>query len=834
MNKPFRRTVLTALGASLLLTSNALAEPPLSTGVPAPGRSIASDDDATATLVNPASLAFMPGAELCWTWARTGGSSTDPGRGHAVDAAVPFSMLATGLRMDFIDPPDGAPSPFDEPLRWTRWSLALRAKEAAALGFTFAWSSAETPYLDGAFSLTAGTVVRPFPFLSFAAVARDLNIPETRSHIEGGRSFEGGLTLRPINGRRGLEIGLETAFRTQGDEWVPKATVGIDVPRVGRLRGEVSAHDVDGDRALIAMAGLDVNIGAFQLSGGGIFGDAITRSGTGFYAGAAVRAFREPGVVLPAKFLRIEINSTPGVRGHVHLLQRLWSIANDPEAAGVLFVLRDEPSSSMAHGEELGDAIRALRAAGKKVVCHLEDAKGQSLFVCSQADRTVMNPAGGLRFSGLSSRYFYFGGALDKLGVKADFVRIGDHKLAAEQFTNQRGSDVATKDHQSLVDEYEKIFLHDVGGGRRIAMDDLKKRIAKGPFLASEARAEGLIDGLAFEDELPRVLEEVMGEPVKLIDDERPPRAPDRFGNLPKIAVIYLAGDMVDGESQSFPFVGIRLAGSRTIGDALRRAREDKTVRAVVFRVETGGGSSLAADVILREAILTAEKKPFIVSMGTAAASGGYYASVAGQTIFANRTTLTGSIGIFYGKVDFSGLLGSFGVGTEGFRSAPRADAESFFRPFTDDERRELGVKVKQFYDLFIGRVSEGRNMRPEAVDAVARGKVWLGAQAQTRGLVDSLGGIRLALAEARARGGLPTDAPIVEWPEENDSLLGLIMDAAGAPSASAQTAMIPDSLKSAVRAVAPFMIYEPGEPLAHSEWFEDESFGGAHAGAEP
>lgn len=819
------RTALAAITALLGLAVPAFAEPPLSTGVPTPGRALASDDDSTAIAKNPATLAFLPGAEVRWTFVRTGAASTDPGRGHALDAAVPFGPFATGLRLDWVDPPSAAPAPFDDSYRWVRWAFAMHAKDAAALGLSLGWSSSESAALDDAFSLTAGLAVRPFPFLSLGAVARDLNEPEPRTREASPRSYELGLALRPVNGRRGFELGLESAVDGDG-VWTPRGTLGLDIPRVGRLRGELSVTDPDGDdSAVLAMAGLDLALGPFEASGGGIFGDAITRSGTGFYAGVAIHDYRTPGVELPAKVVRIDIDATPGVRGHTRLLRRLWGLARDPEVAGVLLVLRSEPASSMAHGEEVGDALRALRAAGKKVICHLEDAAGPSLFVCSQADRTVMNPAGGLRFSGLSSRYFYFGGVLDRLGVRSDFVRIGAHKLAAEQFTMAKGTDVASSDHQALVDAYEQILLHDVGGGRHIPEKELEKRLEKGPFLAKEARDAGLIDGLAYEDEIDRVVEEVVGENVKVMKDDRPAAAPERWGNLPKIALVYLAGDMMDGESQTIPLLGIRIAGSRTIAESLRRAREDKTVRAVVLRIESGGGSSLAADVILREAILTAEKKPLIVSMGTSAASGGYYAAVAGHTIFANRSTLTGSIGIFYGKVDVSGLLTKLGVGSDAFRSSPRADAESFFRPFTDDERAELGHKVKQFYDLFIARVAEGRHMKPEEIDAVARGKVWLGAEALPRGLVDSLGGLRIALNEARIRGGLPADAPIMELPEEHDSLLDLVLDIAGAPSASSGLSSIPPALLPTARALAPLFLLEQDQPMAHVEWFEDGVF---------
>jgi len=260
-------------------------------------------------------------------------------------------------------------------------------------------------------------------------------------------------------------------------------------------------------------------------------------------------------------------------------------------------------------------------------------------------------------------------------------------------------------------------------------------------------------------------------------------------------------------------------------------------VKSVVFRIETGGGSSLAADVILREAQLTAKRKPLIVSMGSSAASGGYYASVGGGAIFANRATITGSIGIFYGKVDVVGLLDKFGVGVEQFRSAPRADAESLFRPFTDDERTVLGVKVKQFYDLFVARVAEGRKMKPDAVDAIARGKVWTGAQALPRGLVDKIGGFREALAEARQLGGLADDAPIVEWPEDDESLLGFLLNLIGISAAGlnpAVVAMVPPVFLQVARALSPFMVFDPQKPLARSEITEEDMSVEGPASREP
>jgi protease-4 len=429
-----------------------------------------------------------------------------------------------------------------------------------------------------------------------------------------------------------------------------------------------------------------------------------------------------------------------------------------------------------------------------------------------------------LRFAGLAARYLYFGGLLNKLGIDADFVRIGAHKLAAEQFTHGP-SKVGVADHQELLESYEEVYIDQVGAGRGMDDDAAKRAIAKGPFIAPEARDAKLLDQLVYEDEIDRFAEEAFEGSVKIRDLELPSETPAYWRSPPKIAIVYLEGDMIDGNSQKIPILNLRLAGSYTISKALKQAREDQSVKAVVFRIETGGGSSLASDVILREATLTAKAKPLIVSMGARAASGGYYASAAANEIFANRATLTGSIGIFYGKVDVHGLLDKLGVTVESTRTSPRADAESFFRPFTEDEHVELGRKVKQFYDLFVGRVADGRKMTPAEVHAVAQGKVWTGDQARTRGLVDHIGGLRQALDRARALGGLPSDAPFIELPEEEPSLFEILLKLAGVPSlkADAATGWVPPPLMDVARALVPFMIYEPHKPLAKMEMLFEE-----------
>ncbi|MGH7270923.1 MAG: signal peptide peptidase SppA, partial [Polyangiaceae bacterium] len=290
---------------------------------------------------------------------------------------------------------------------------------------------------------------------------------------------------------------------------------------------------------------------------------------------------------------------------------------------------------------------------------------------------------------------------------------------------------------------------------------------------------------------------------------------------------LYLDGDIVDGRSRRIPLLGAHLVGSYSMADTIKKLRDDPSVHAVVLRIESPGGSSMASDVIWRELVLLGKKKPLIVSMGSVAASGGYYVASASHDIYALPLTITGSIGIFYGKADLSGLLSKIGITVDTYKTAPRADAESMFRGFTPDERRELAHKVGQFYDVFLDRVSQGRGMTKDEVDAVGRGRVWVGQEAIEKHLVDHLGGLRDALAAAREAAGLPNDAPIIEEPEESSSLLEKAFDLATGQTREAREATstlanaLPSGIRGLARALAPLFVYASDEPLARMEWVD-------------
>ncbi|HTM46663.1 MAG TPA: signal peptide peptidase SppA, partial [Polyangiaceae bacterium] len=259
------------------------------------------------------------------------------------------------------------------------------------------------------------------------------------------------------------------------------------------------------------------------------------------------------------------------------------------------------------------------------------------------------------------------------------------------------------------------------------------------------------------------------------------------------------------------------LEGSYTIAETLRAVRDNPDIGAIVLRLETPGGSSMAADVMWREVKLAAQRKPVIVSMGAVAASGGYYIASPATRIFASPLTVTGSIGIFYGKADVSQLLGKIGINVETFKTSERADAESIFRPFTPEERVELEHKVGQFYDVFLDRVAQGRNMTKQAVNAVGEGRVWTGEQAKEHGLVDELGGLRQALDYALSAGHLPADAPIIELPEIQTSFLSRVLGIPGIHESVLSE--LPPSVSGVLKAVGPFVVHAGDQPLARMEF---------------
>ena len=806
------------------------------------GRSAASEDGAEAIRLNPANLGWQPAWEIRYDGVYCDGTQKI-NCGHALEASTPLWFgFSTGVRVDYILSPGTAVQPYTSgSYTWLTWALAWHWNDAWSFGASIQGALSGEALYNGMFGVSLGASFRPDPHLGLSLVVNDLNRGKGQPLPSGpaigqpllDRSWTIAAAFRPT-GRRDLEIAIDARYLEGADKtgqplpiaskvtdlWVPRASIAFDIPHVGRARGdfEISHIEDDAQRSFVASASLELALDHFTAGAGPIFGNGLGGNDIGAFGTVSYQGTKQPGLPEPQHAVSIRIESTPGTRGHVRLLRRLWALSEQKSVGAVVLVLRTEPAASYAHAEELADAVRVLRARGKKVLCHLEDNGAKALYVCANADRIVVNPAGGIRYSGLRSQYFYLAGLLEKLGIRAEFVRIGAHKSAPEQFENEHASPVAAADHEDYLRNVEAVFVKNLANGRHMTEERVRELTTKGPFIAKEAKDANLVDGTAFDDQIDKVVREMVGHSMSVEKYEPPADPPKAFGTQNKVAILYVDGDMIDGRSSTIPILDMKLCGSYTIADTVRALRDDSSIKAVVLRVETPGGSSMAADVMWRELHLLAQRKPLIVSMGTIAASGGYYIAAAGKEIYALPLTLTGSIGIFYGKADVSGLLHKIGVSVDTVKTTPRADAESLFRGFTDDERAELNRKVHQFYDMFLERVATGRHMRTSQVDAVGQGRVWLGQQAVERGLVDKMGGMREALDEARALAGLPSDAPIAEYPVIERSLLEIALGL-NQESHALSIDGLPVQLRDAARAIAPMAVYTQDVPMARTEW---------------
>jgi protease IV len=438
----------------------------------------------------------------------------------------------------------------------------------------------------------------------------------------------------------------------------------------------------------------------------------------------------------------------------------------DERLQAVLLTVADL-EAGWARLQGLRRSLLALQQAGKQVWVYLIEGDTREYYLVSAADMIVLAPAGHLSITGLAAETLFFKGALDKLGVQAQVQQAGQYKSAGEPFTRQSMSDPHREMLEGLLDDLYDQVMSGIAEARNKSKAEVRELIDQGLFLAREALAAGLIDHVAYEDEVPALLEGKIG-PVQLIEAaayrRRRARALRRrlLQDEPcKIALMTVGGPIKRGETVDSP-EGPRAIGSSSFARDLKRVREDHSVAAVVMRVASPGGSGVASDLMWRELLRTRECKPLIISMGDVAASGGYYLALAGNRVFAEEGTITGSIGVIAGKAVLHDLYTTLGVGKEILTRGQRAALFSDYVAFAPSERERLDFEVQAFYQDFVEKVARCRSLSAEAVESSAQGRIWSGRQAWTRGLVDDMGGLEEALAEAKRRAGLPAERPVV------------------------------------------------------------------------
>lgn len=430
--------------------------------------------------------------------------------------------------------------------------------------------------------------------------------------------------------------------------------------------------------------------------------------------------------------------------------------------------------SGQATTEEIRNALIDFKKSGKFIIAYAEVYTKGFYYLASVADKIYINPKGIFEFDGFSSQTMFFKGALDKLGIQAQVIRVGTYKSAVEPMILTKMSDANRLQVSSYVNSLYNHYLAGISKARHINKDSLFNYANQARIQQPEdALKLKLVDGLKYRDELLTQLKSKLG--VKQKDDINSIEISDytKAGNdddtkevsTNRIAVVYASGEIASGEGND------NSIGSETTSKALRKVRLDNKVKAVVLRVNSPGGSSLASDVIWREVMLTKKVKPIIVSMGDVAASGGYYISCAADSIFAQPNTITGSIGIFAILPNMQKLFNDkLGITFDGVKTGQYADLGNTSRPLTPAERQILQNQINHGYDDFTKAVAAGRHKTQAYINSIGQGRVWTGEQALKIGLVDRLGNIADAVKSAAKKAKIK-DYKLVAYPEQKSVL---------------------------------------------------------------
>jgi len=472
--------------------------------------------------------------------------------------------------------------------------------------------------------------------------------------------------------------------------------------------------------------------------------------------------------------------------------------------------------------QELREAIGAFRASGKQVVAFLEYGGDREYYLASAADRVFLLPTSPLDLTGVASYEVFLRGALDRLGVYPDYVAVGDYKSAPNQYTEKGFTETHREMAESLNQDMYEQLVAGIAESRSLAPDTVRTLLDSGPLAAQDALDAGLVDGLVYEDELetqvPDLGERDSADRISASAYARISPASAGFRPASRIAVLYAVGIIASGSSGYDPLNGT-VMGSDSFVEQIRRVREDDSVKAIVLRIDSPGGSAVASDVIWRELMLAREEepsRPLVASMSDLAASGGYYIAMASEAIVAQPGTLTGSIGVYGGKLTLGGALDKLDVGHETVASNPNASIYSPFEPFTPGQRARLQDYMEGFYDTFVGKAAEARGVTPDAIDAVAGGRVWTGRQALDRGLVDALGGLDVAVAMAKERAGIPVDEDVelVAYPLRR-TLFEALSEQFGASGSTLGLLAGRPEQRAIAALTAPARLFRRGEPLA-------------------
>jgi protease-4 len=746
-------------------------------GLLLPQTQAAAVDDAAALLVNPAGLGFVDGLELGGGWTTRATPTTTPTIQHSGDAYAVIGGDGVALGGDFgVVAPDGRTG-------LLRGSLAtgLRLDDGLAVGGAFHAQQTLVPGVDDT-SWDVGVQLRPARWLAVGLVGEQLG------RKTGGESVRAGLSWRPVG--EWLTIGADvratpgpsrdSASAWAAAAWTPALAARLQWGGLGVYAG-VAVRELQavasGPVTVIGSGGVQVDLERIGLAlgaganGTDVLGAVRARASTTSWASLLPASGRWLQIELGADAVPVQRHRTlfdelfGDTPSSTAVLASLDATADDPSVEGLVLQLAGV-DVGWARAGELRAALVRLRSHGKKVVVHFDVANDVEAYIASAADRIWMSPSGALEVDGIRAEMVYVGDTLRRFGFAAEAVAAGRYKSAPRAFTHDAPSPEELEVEAALLDGVYAALVDGLAQGRGLTVDDVRSAIDQGGLSPAEALSRRLVDGLVYVDEVADKVAELAGRSGQPLLLERgwlePSTRSIRWDAPQQIAFIPVQGTIRMGSSRG-GLLGSDGAGSDDVVEAIREAAGDDAVKAIVLRIDSPGGDALASDLIWRAAMLAREKKPVIASMGDVAASGGYYIASAAHEVLASKTTITGSIGVFGLLFNAENFASDNGVRVyeqkRGARPGP-----TLLRPMTDDERSRIQESVNATYERFLDAVVAGRTekrLKKDDLRAVAEGRVWTGADALARKLVDREGTVVDAIKLARERAGLGADAPI-------------------------------------------------------------------------
>ncbi len=798
IHAPSRRLGASVLGLALSLAPSATtAQVPIAQdrhptdGVDRVIHDVSGEGDASSIELNPALISDVEGLDVTLMGYRTE-SNFMRGSGFGGFAALNLGFgLSTGFGVQVMRPAlrlngadfDAAANP-----DLTKLSFALAGNfNGGALGIGLHGVRRQGQRLQRP-DIDVGALIRLFNYGSVGVNARLSPVDIDSQVLPGHMSLTGELALRPL-GTRHLEFAGaatqqllisengEPAQRVDFSGFLPRGRIAVRW-QGWALKGEieqvrtsvldpVSFARVRGEKGLRGGVALEGSWDVLTVGGGIHAGLSEGLDGYGFSA----RLHSRPGgrAYWPRQLdaERYDLSKVGDERSLISMLQRLERAERGGDRTVVVLDARGT-GAGWASLHELREALIRVRNAGGHVFSYIENTTLKDYYLASVAEQIYVHPAGSLETYGIGSTSLYFKGALDKLGVKAEVIKVDEYKSAGERFTHEGPTDPDRMQREEIQRDIYGQVVHDIAQARGMSLADVRGHFDEAPWGPNAAVDEGLVDKVVFRDQLLDTISERIGAEVEFAPF--PDTRPDTYwAEDPYIAVVLVEDTIVDGRGRTIPFLNLGFAGGDTIAQTLRDLREDRYCRGIVLRVNSPGGSALASDIIWREVKITAEEHaadprftaPIVVSMGDVAASGGYYVSMGAPTVLADPMTITGSIGVISMHFDVSGLLSTLGINAVAMEQGKNATMGSLFKPYTDDQRTRIEESIRRTYDLFRERVAEGRGISVEKVDELGRGHVYSGSDAKALGMVDAMGGLHDAIAMVRKEAKLRDWRPV-------------------------------------------------------------------------